>query len=113
MNGSEYDDYVPRHPHLLPADQVEAETRLAKIENLGGERLAALDGDTFLRAWWALHWLHPGLHPDDTEEWQDEAVAWKPLAAEAFRRLETGEIGDSQYYAAEAVHNRVWHEMRP
>jgi len=111
MSGSEYDDYEPRYPHLLPSAQVEARKRLAEIECLDGERLATLDDDTFLRGWWALHWLHPGLHPDDVEQWQNAAVRWKPLVAEAARRLETGEFTDSQYYAAEAVHNRVWIEM--
>jgi hypothetical protein len=112
MSGSEYDDYEPRYPHLLPSGQVEARKRLAEIECLDGERLATLDEGTFLRGWWAPHWLHPGLHPDDVGQWQNEAVVWKPLVAEAYRRFEVGEIADSQHYAAEAVHNRVWIEMR-
>ena len=111
MSRSEYDDYKPCYPHLLPSNQVEAKNRLAKVQSLDAEGLTTLDDSTFLLGWWALHWLHPALHPDDAEEWEDEAVAWRPLAAEAFRRLEMGEIGDSQYYAAEAVHNRVWREM--
>ncbi len=114
MNGSEYDDYEPCYPHLLPSDELDAKRRLAEIESLDSEQLTALDEGTFLRGWWALHWLYPGLHPDDVEEWQNDvvdAIEWRQLAAEALRRLEHGDIVDSQYYAAEAVHNRVWHEM--
>ncbi len=60
---------------------------------------------TFLEAWWALCWLHPGLHPDDCEDWSDPTR--REFAAEAFRRAATRGIRDDEFYPAEATHNRL------
>jgi hypothetical protein len=61
---------------------------------------------SFLRAWWALCWLHPSLHPDDHEEWPH--ASWREFAAEAFRRAKAGTIRDHELYPAEATRNRLW-----
>ena len=104
---SEYENYTPTHPDLIPADEVEACLRVnAAVLHC----LPECSRETFLRAWWALCWLNPGLHPDDYEEWED--AGWKKLAAEAYRRFAAGEIDDSELYPAEASHNRVWKERK-
>jgi hypothetical protein len=92
---------------LIPADEVEA---CLRIDSAVLHELLECSKETFLRAWWALCWLNPGLHPDDYEEWQD--AGWKHFAADAFRRLEAGEIDDTELYPAEASHNRVWKERK-
>jgi hypothetical protein len=104
---SEYENHTPTHPDLIPADEPEARLRFdaAVLHDL-----RECSKETFLRAWWALCWLNPGLHPDDFEEWQD--AGWKQFAAEAFRRFEAGEINDSELYPAEASHNRIWRERK-
>ncbi len=104
---SEYENHTPTHPKLIPADEVEARLRIDAAVLHG---LQECSKETFLRAWWALCWLHPGLHPDDYEEWED--AAWKQFAAEAFRRFKAGEIDDTELYPAEASHNRVWKERK-
>ena len=101
----EYDDYEPQHPDLIPSDEREAWGRLGIAI---AEGVSVCSKDVFLKGWWALHWLNPGLHPDDCEDWGDPD--WLALACEAFRRTEASELEESELYAAEAVHNRVWIE---
>ena len=50
------------HPEFIPADHADAYQRIgaAVVEDL-----RETSDTTFLQAWWALCWLHPGLHPDD------------------------------------------------
>jgi hypothetical protein len=108
MNDSEYDDYTPEHPELIPADETEANASLLPL--LDVQDLAAVDTRTFLRGWWALAWLFPCLHPDDSGEWSGDMACYRPLAHEAFRREREGLIDDGELYAAEAVHRRVWLE---
>jgi len=49
-------------------------------------------------------YLHPGLHPDGFEDagsgWPDEL---RPVAAEAWRRAEAGELADDRLYPADAA----------
>lgn len=104
---SEYESYTPTHPDLIPADEADARLRIDAAVLHG---LQDCPKGTFLRAWWALCWLNPGLHPDDHEEWED--AGWRHFAAEAFRRSEAGEIDDTELYPAEASHNRVWKDRK-
>jgi len=106
-SASEYENHTPTHPELIPADEEEAHLRLDAAVL---QRLQECPKETFLRAWWALCWLNPGLHPDDCGEWED--AGWKQFATEAFRRFEAGEIDDTELYPAEASHNRVWKERK-
>jgi len=50
-----------------------------------------------LRAWCVVAYLFPGLHPDGFE---DADSGWprvlKPFAAEAWRRVEVGEITEEE-----------------
>jgi hypothetical protein len=64
-------------------------------EALKCKDLKKLDKRNFLKAWKALAFLHPGLHPDDTSNWPKRL---KPFAREAFRRFEKGKIAEEELY---------------
>jgi len=66
-----------------------------------------LTKEELLLSWWSFFWLHPELHPDDAEVWPEEVADALPLAAEACRRYEAGEIQDGEYYPTEAVRDRI------
>jgi hypothetical protein len=91
------------HPEFIPADHSDAYRRIGVAVVEGLRETSTI---TFLEAWWALCWLHPGLHPDDHEEWA--RASWREFAAEAFRRAEAGAIRDDELYPAEATRNRLW-----
>jgi hypothetical protein len=107
MNDHEYDDgYEAMHPELIPPDAAEANLRIAAAVAAG---IGQSDTHTFLKAWWAFAWLHPGFHPDDHRQWPQLPLA-QQMAIEAFRRNQAGEIDGDLLYAAEATHNAVWLE---
>ena len=107
MNDHEYDDgYEAMHPELIPPDAAEANLRIAAAVAAG---IGQSDTHTFLQAWWALAWLHPGFHPDDHQQWTELPLA-QEMAIEAFRRNNAGELDHDLLYAAEATHNAVWLE---
>lgn len=108
MEATEYDDYTPEHPELIPSGEPQAQNRLNAL--LAVAPVSGADQRTFLEGWWALAWLFPGLHPDDHEDWDEDLAQYGPLAEEAFARAARGEITDSQLYPSEATHNRVWIE---
>ena len=91
------------HPEFIPADHADAYQRIgtAVVEDL-----RETSDTTFLKAWWALCWLHPALHPDDHDEWPH--ASWSEFAAEAFRRAKAGTIRDHELYPAETTRNRLW-----
>ena len=116
MNNPEYDEgYEAQHPELIPASAAEANNRVAAAVTAG---IGQCDTQTFLQAWWAFAWLHPGFHPDDHRQWNHIPLA-QEMTVEAFRRNKAGEIADDVLYAAEATHNAVWlercrgHEAQP
>lgn len=57
----------------------------------------------FLRAWCALAYAFPGLHPDGFE---DKGSGWprvlKRFAADALRRADSGELSDEDLYPCDA-----------
>ena len=59
---------------------------------------------TFLRAWCAVAYAFPGLHPDGYE---DAGSGWprvlKRFAAEAWRRNDAGELLDEEMYPCDAA----------
>ncbi len=68
-----------------------------------GDPLDALSKSDFMRAWCAVAYLFPGLHPDGFEN--DESGwprALKPFAVEAWRRNEQGELEDDEMYPGAA-----------
>jgi len=83
---------------FIPRSRKEAAESIRSVE---GEHqdLRALSKREFLRVWKAFCFLEPGLHPDEYDNpdggWSER---WKPLAAEAFRRAEAGELADDELY---------------
>ena len=99
-----------RHSDLIPKDHAEAMQRFESVRTLDSAALAGLEKQKLLLAWWSFCWLEAALHPDDAAVWPEEVADALPLAAEAFRRYEAGEIEDGEYYPAEAVRHRILHE---
>ena len=104
------DNDEPLQPDLLPTDHAEAMRRFEAVRTLHPAALAELGKHDLLMPWWSFFWLEAALHPDDVEVWPEEVADALPLAAEACRRYEAGEIEDGEYYTAEAVRHRVLHE---
>ncbi|MCC5808312.1 MAG: hypothetical protein JJU00_18440 [Opitutales bacterium] len=75
--------------------------------------LRSLDHSAFVRAWAAVAYIYPGLHPDGFEArdsgWPDEL---RPFAAEAWRRACAGSLDDSELYPANAAWARL-HDGAP
>jgi hypothetical protein len=74
--------------------------------------LATLPRREFVRAWCALAYLFPGLHPDGYE---DADSGWprvlKRFAAEAWRRADAGELADDELYACDAQWSGLFDRM--
>ena len=104
------DSDEPLQPDLLPTDHAEATQRFEAVRTLDPAALASIEKRDLLLAWWSFCWLEAALHPDDVEVWPEEVADALPLAAEALRRYEAGEIEDGEYYPAEAVRHRIQHE---
>ncbi len=108
------DNDEPKHPEgspeLIPEDHAEAMRRFEAVLTLDPAALARLEKQELLLAWWSFCWLEAALHPDDASVWPEEVAEALPLAAEACRRYEVGEIEDGEYYPAEAVRHRILHE---
>jgi DNA (cytosine-5)-methyltransferase 1 len=94
------------------------------VESLYMRPISRLSKDDLLSAWWAVGYLHPALHPDAALEngselslgpkrgvsfvlepfylrsgWPVELI---PLAREARRRFEVGELSEDEYYCSAA-----------
>lgn len=80
----------------IPSSLDDAHDTYDQLRECGGE-LAGLDTGTFLRGWFALHFLALVLHPDDFEDWPDELRIY---ADEARLRHYSGEIDDDQLYCS-------------
>jgi hypothetical protein len=100
----------PERPDLIPMDEAEATRRFEAVRDLDPAALAGLDRQELLLAWLSFFWLNAALHPDDAEVWPDAVADARPLADEALRRYEAGEIEDGDYYPAESVRQRILHE---
>jgi hypothetical protein len=97
-------------PELIPEDHADAMRRFEAVRTLDPAAMAELGKQDLLLAWWSFCWLEAALHPDDAEVWPEEVAEALPLAAEACRRYEAGQIEDGEYYPAEAVRHRILHE---
>ena len=100
----------PRDSDRIPKDHAEAMRRFETVRDLDSAALAGLERKELLLAWWSFCWLEAALHPDDAAVWPEEVADALPLATEALRRYEAGEIEDGEYYPAEAVRHRILHE---
>jgi hypothetical protein len=94
--------YVPRS--LRDAGK---EIRTALRNNM-----ATLTTGEFVRAWCAVAYLFPGLHPDGYE---DQDSGWprtlKRFAAEAWRRAQAGELADEEFYPCDAQWSGLFDRM--
>ena len=75
------------------------------------DSLARLPKPTFVRAWCAIAYLFPGLHPDG----YDSADSGWPcvlrrFAAEAWRRADAGELTDNELYCYQPCKARLRRE---
>ena len=104
------DNEEHQHPDLIPEDHAEAMRRFEAVRTLDPAALVGLEKRDLLLGWWSFCWLEAALHPDDASVWPEEVADALPLAAEALRRYEAGEIEDGEYYPAEAVRHRILHE---
>ena len=74
-------------------------------------------GDVFakanVRVWCSIAYLFPGLHPDGFE---DADSGWprglKRFAAEAWRRVEAGELADEELYPCDAAWCGLYDRMQ-
>ncbi|MCU0786234.1 MAG: hypothetical protein MUF81_19740 [Verrucomicrobia bacterium] len=70
--------------------------------------------EQFVRAWSAVAYLFPGLHPDGYE---DAESGWpralKRVAAEAWRRADAGELADEELYPSDAQWSGLYDRMFP
>src|SRR2546422_11005352 len=70
--------------------------------------LRTLTNKEFIRGWCSLSFLYPGLHPDG---FGSRGSGWpkhfKPFAAEAWRRFESGELTDNELYCYQACKARI------
>ena len=84
----------------IPASLREAAQHLRAGWKSPPAGLSKLD---FVRAWSAVAYLFPGLHPDGFD---DPDSGWprllKQFAAEAWRRAEAGELDDEELYPCAA-----------
>lgn len=93
----------------VPNSQLSAgrEIRLSLVQPL-----ASLSHEQFIRAWAALAYLFPGLHPDGFE---DADSGWprvlKRFATEAWRRMDTGDLADSELYSSDAAWSGIYDRM--
>ena len=121
-----------RSNRTIPNSHEEAVQWLQPVLDLSPKELKQLSKEEFLRAWRAVAYLYPGLHPDSaldhgrTIERRSEGPDWlmmleprlvtpfyrqsgwpvvlKPLAEEAWRRDGAGMLTDDELYSIEAQH---------
>ncbi len=120
------DTVIARMDVQLPTSREVAIKQLeAFVESLFLKNLVQLPKREFLKAWWAVGYLHPHLHPDAAlangkelslgprrgvsfvlepfyvrSGWPVELI---PLAVEARRRFEQGLLAEDEYYCSAAV----------
>lgn len=120
------DRVAPKLSADLPTHREEAIALLEKfVESLFLRPITELGKGDFLRAWWAVGFLHPNLHPDSAFDngkivskgprrgisfvlepvyirsgWPVELI---PLVEEARRRFDAGSLAEDEYYCSAAV----------
>jgi len=116
----------------LPSSQREAVQWLLSVVNAADAKvLRELSTGDFKRGWYSVGFLYPGLHPDSALEHGKELcndaedfpeirkveprllapyfvdsgwpVVLAPVAEEAWRRYESGDLKDDEFYCSEAV----------
>ncbi|MBK9176940.1 MAG: DNA cytosine methyltransferase [Flavobacteriales bacterium] len=128
-----------RMNRTIPQDQEEAVNWLLPVLDLSAKELSQMEKAEFLRAWRAVAFLYPGLHPDGALdhgkriEQRREGPSWvmmieprlvtpyfsqsgwpvvlKSLANEAWRRDDAGLLADDELYSIDAQHAGMTHAM--
>lgn len=73
------------------------------IRGVIGKPPASLVHAEFLKAWFAIAYAYPGLHPDGFEvAGSGWPKALKPLAREAWKRATRGELSEEEFYPSDA-----------
>lgn len=113
-------------PGELPAHRDEAISILESfVESLFLRPIGELSKQEFLKAWWAVGFLHPNLHPDtafdngrDLSKGPRRGISFvvepvyvrsgwpvelMPIAHEARRRFDAGALAEDEYYCSAAV----------
>ena len=120
---------APAADQLIPASPAEAGACLQAIARLDRRQLRACEKQVFLRGWFALFFLFPGLHPDSALDHGDMGSRWSRkqfalpglenfaehrfarsgwpvalelLGREAWRRYEAGELREYELYCVAA-----------
>ena len=121
-----------RMNRTIPQDQEDAVNWLRPVLDRSAKELSQMEKSEFLRAWRAVAFLYPGLHPDSALdhgkriEERKEGPSWvmmieprlvtpyycqsgwpvvlKALADEAWRRADAGLLADDELYSIEAQH---------
>lgn len=128
----------PRGSDSLPKDHAEAAMRLAFLIQASERKvLKILPADEFRKGWHSIAFLYPGLHPDGALEHGSDIshivednpvvrkieprliapyfvqsgwpVALAPIADDAWRRYEQGELSDDEFYCNEALVAGIHH----
>ena len=75
-------------------------------------QLEQLPKPDFIRAWCAVAYIYPGLHPDG---YDDAESGWprvlKRFAAEAWRRNDAGELLDEEMYPCDAAWSGLYDQL--
>ncbi len=116
----------------LPSNDKQALQSLMLLVHAADSRtLRRVSADNFKRGWYSIGFLYSGLHPDsalehgtetadDFEDWPEVRridprligpnyvqsgwpVVLEPVAKEAWRRFDAGEMSESEFYCIEAV----------
>jgi hypothetical protein len=114
---------------VIPKCHAVAASRLHEFAGLDRRQLRACDWRVFLRGWFALFYLFPGLHAENALDHGDPTALWSPnqlalpgledfathrfarsgwpvalelLGREAWRRFEAGELTETEFYCSEA-----------
>lgn len=74
--------------------------------------LEQLPNPDFIRAWCAVAYTFPGLHPDGYEDVESGwPRALRRFAAEAWRRADAGELADEELYPCDAQWAGIYDRM--
>jgi DNA (cytosine-5)-methyltransferase 1 len=114
----------------IPVSQAEAAARLQEIAGIDRRRLRECEKEVFILGWFALFYLFPKLHPENARDHGDFTSAYSPiegrflgsdrnsgryfersgwpvalelLGHEAWRRYESGNLTEDEFYCSDAV----------
>jgi hypothetical protein len=92
-------------------NSVKSATRV--LESTFDLALDVLPKVDFVRAWCALSYLNPGLHPDEFDEPDGGWPAnYKRYAVEAWRREEAGELAEEEMFPSDATWAGLYDQMQ-